>query len=104
MSNESGHGIRWAIGVPAAVEAAFVLLWIGSFAANSRLTTPQFRWYVLLPVAFLAVPGLAFFADGYFRRNGSSDTSCLVASVLWPLLAINLMVFLGYLAVSSGGV
>jgi hypothetical protein len=104
MSDESNSGIGWAITIPAAVEAAFVLLWIGSFALSGRLTSPQIRWYVLLPVVFLALPALAFVADRYSRRNGSSEGSCLAASILWSLLGINLIAFVGYLAVSSGGV
>src|SRR5947199_2343257 len=103
MVDEDYRSIGWPTIVVAAIEAISLLLWIVPFAADTRLTSEQFRWYVELPLAFLVAPALAILAAWYLGRSGPSlERSCLVASVLWVVLLLNFIVFFGYALVSRG--
>jgi hypothetical protein len=104
MVDESGKGAIWAILVPSAIELALVLLWAANAAAATAPSNIHFQWYVELPLVFLAVPSLGLIsAIWLIRRPSSADRACLIAALFWPLLAINLMAFLGYLVSSGGG-
>ena len=93
-------GIAVAI---AAVEAAVIVLWIGSFALGGALGTPHQHWYVELPAAFLIAPVGACVLVALTQR-ASSDWRMAAQVLVFLLLAGNLCGLLVYAAFSGGGV
>ena len=94
-----GTGVTFAI---AAVEAAFVGLWISTFA-RTAIGTPHQHWYVELPLVFFAAPVGASVATMLTERvlvGLRMGALCLA----FLMLAGNLCALLAYVALSGGGV
>ena len=101
MSSENKISIAFAVLAPAAVEAGIVLLWIVMLGSPA---TAHFSWYVA-PLIFFVVPTLALAVGAYLiKASVAGERSCLIVSLLWPLLGINLLALAIYLLGHSGGV
>lgn len=105
MAGGRRSGIGWATAIAAGLEAFLVLLWIAS-AARGGPGNPHFYWYAEFPMAFLPAPALVLITAtvGAVGVGAWTERSCLLLWVLWVLLAVNLLLFVGYALLSGGGV
>jgi hypothetical protein len=87
----------------AGLEAVLVALWIGSFVVSGVIGTDHQFWYVELPLVFVALPaGLATAVVLMGNRtDGRRDWAFPLGGLA---LVANLLAFIGYAAMSGGGV
>ena len=99
---DSGYtGLGRAAIVASVLQGALVLLWVVSLATNVGPSSPHFPFYVVLPLAFLALPVLVIIVSRYLLARSMSERGCLIAWGLWALLGINFILFACYAIISG---